>query len=85
MTLNKKDGTVSLHTVKEDAMAGQVKKKMGRPANGATTLMTISIRPEVKERLFRMARKDRRSASSFTALILERWMDEHPEEDSVNG
>jgi len=46
-------------------------KKMGRPANGATQILGISITPELKERIMAKAKTERRSASSLACSILE--------------
>ncbi len=47
------------------------KKKMGRPSNGATQILGISITPELKERIMARARTEHRSASSLACAILE--------------
>ena len=51
------------------------RKKMGRPANGATQILGISITPELKERIMAQARISRRSASSFACSLLEQALD----------
>lgn len=47
------------------------KKRMGRPSNGATQILGISITPELKERIMARARTEHRSASSLACAILE--------------
>jgi predicted transcriptional regulator len=55
------------------------KKKAGRPANGATTTLSVGIQPELKDRLAAYARRRRRSTSSLACIILTQWLDSHPE------
>ena len=58
----------------------EAKKKGGRPATGATATLSISIEPELKERLAKLAREDRRSVSSYTSILIKRAL-----EDMDNG
>lgn len=50
-------------------------KKTGRPATGATATLSITIEPELKEKLARLAREDKRSISSYTALLIKRTLE----------
>lgn len=50
-----------------------------RPIRNTTTI-SLSIKPELKEKLLELARKDRRSVSSYTSILLERVL-----EDMNNG
>jgi len=50
-------------------------KKIGRPATGATATLSITIEPELKEKLARLAREDKRSISSYTALLIKRTLE----------
>lgn len=59
--------------------AKKEKKKAGRPANGATTTLSVGIQPELKERLAACARRRHRSASSLACIIITQWLDTHPE------
>ena len=50
--------------------------KPSRPVRNTATL-SLSIKPELKEKLLELARKDRRSISTYVSIILEKWMEDH--------
>ena len=50
-------------------------RKTGRPATGATATLSITIEPELKERLAKLAREDKRSISSYTSLLIKRALE----------
>lgn len=59
--------------------APTVARKAGRPKNGATRGINIGIQPELKEKLIAYARRRHRSASSLACLIIQKWIETHPE------
>ena len=50
-------------------------RKTGRPTTGATATLSISIEPELKDRLAKLAREDKRSVSSYTSLLITRALE----------
>ena len=53
----------------------ETKKKSGRPTTGATATLSITIEPELKERLTNLAREDKRSVSSYTSILIKRALE----------
>jgi predicted DNA-binding protein len=44
-------------------------------------LIAFRVPPEVKEKLERMAKKQRRSLANFIRLIVLDWLEQHEEEE----
>ncbi|MBR5705772.1 MAG: hypothetical protein IKX21_07380 [Deltaproteobacteria bacterium] len=61
----------------------------GRMSEGATAMLTISLQPELKEAVRRVARAERRTASNMACLMLRDWIlqyeHDHPEADVWGG
>lgn len=61
----------------------------GRMSEGATAMLTISLQPELKEAVRRVARMEKRTASNMACLMLRDWIlqyeHDHPEVDVWGG
>ena len=51
-------------------------KTGGHASGGATTLLTISLQPELKDAVKRIAKMERRTASNMSCLMLRDWIGE---------
>ena len=52
-----------------------IARKVGRPTTGATATLSITIEPELKEKLTKLAREDKRSVSSYTSILIKRALE----------